>query len=272
MVSDVPDEGASNAADNVAYSCLNCETPLTGPYCAECGQKDIGARLNGRLMVYHLFESMTDLKSTPWRTLIELVKNPGRVSLNYIRGARTSYINPIRYLITTFAIYIGFLAANGWLDIAFTQRIPSGEEGSSPFGLSELFPQLVEGVRNLISEKRDILTFAIVPVYAFALRWFFFKSQRNFAETLTFTCYVLGQVQLYYFLFALVPFFVDGLEFTGRPPLVLALVIMLSVFGFYGSHWLKSILMGVLAFLLYILVTWYVAFGLAYMGSLFSTI
>ncbi|MEX0299899.1 MAG: DUF3667 domain-containing protein [Kordiimonas sp.] len=238
------------------YYCLNCEEVLTGPYCAACGQKDIGARLNSRLMIHNLFESLTDLNSKPWRTLIELVKNPGKVALAYINGARSSYINPIRFMITTFAIYIAFLAANGWLEVNGMQNVNFGsvdETDTEKAQVLAIIERYALEIRNIVSHQRDLLTFIVVPIFSFCLRWLFFKTEKNFAETLTFTCYALGQIQLYALLVAMVPVFFP-VEYRGMPDIIPFAVFWQSISGFYGRKRIKTFLMTVVSYMLFWMV------------------
>lgn len=253
-------------ADREEYYCLNCEEVLTGQYCAACGQKDIGSRLNSRLMIHNLFESLTDLNSKPWRTLIELVKNPGKVALAYINGSRSSYINPIRFMITTFAIFIGFLAANGWLEVTGMQSVDFGQaETDDPDAAAflEIIKNYVDEIRRILTYQRDLLTFIAVPIFAFVVRWLFFRSGRNFAETLTLTCYMLGQMQLYAFLVALVPFFISAVEYEGTPDFILFIVFWQGVRGFYQAKWFKTLVMATTVYLLYSSVNGLAAIGLA---------
>ncbi len=113
-------------------------------------------------------------------------------------------------MITTYAIYIGFLAANGWLDAAVTTGdtvnvTVDGEELEQSSEEVQALRNVVEEIRTIFAQQRDLLTFLVVPLYAFLLRWVFFKTRYNFAETLTFICYMLGQIQIYAFFGSLAP-------------------------------------------------------------------
>ncbi len=262
----------ANSDREAQYYCLNCEEVLTGQYCAACGQKDIGTRLNSRLMIHNLFESLTDLNSKPWRTLIELVKNPGKVALAYINGARSSYINPIRFMITTFAIFVGFLAANGWLEVSPMESVNIGStvpDDPDRAAVIEIVRTYIEEIKEIVTHQRDLLTFVFIPIFSFVLRWIFFRSGRNFAETLTLTCYLVGQVQLYSFFAALVPFF-TSLEYTGTPDFILFIVSWQSIAGFYQKKWFKTFLMTVLVYLLFSVVNGIAAIVLAALHLQFS--
>jgi len=252
--------------------CLNCNEVLQGYFCHACGQKDIGERLNSRLMVHNLFESLTDLNSKPWHTLIGLVKNPGQVALAYINGARSSYINPIRFIITTFAIFIGFLAANGWLDVGATETIDIAEiatKDPDEVVLMAVIKKYIDEINNIVTYQRDLLTFIVVPIFALVVRWVFFKSGRNFAETLTLVCYVLGQVQLYAFLVALVPFVID-IEYKGTPGIILFIVFWQGMAGFYQKKRLKTFFMTIVFYLVFNFVDGLVAISLAALNVQFG--
>lgn len=261
---------AEDKATGTKEYCTNCNTLLIGDYCHVCGQKNIGPKLNSRLMLHNLFEAITDLNSRPWHTVIALLKNPGAVAYEYVEGARSSFINPIRYVVTTFAIYVGFLAANGWLAVAFAANVEASGGPELDPNTREMATQFLTELRNVVSEKRDIMTFLVIPIFSFLLRWLFFKTERNFAETLTFSCYVIGQYNLYSFFVALFAFAVPSVDYAGTPLPILPIVMFISVAGFYKRGWFKTLLMGIVAFILFFALQWGVAFGLAYTAVQFS--
>jgi hypothetical protein len=96
-------------------NCLNCRSPLTGPYCAACGQKAHIHR-SVRAFFQDFAQSMINFEGKFWRTLPMLVWHPGEMTRRYIAGERARFISPIAlYLFTVFAMFavINFTGALG---------------------------------------------------------------------------------------------------------------------------------------------------------------
>lgn len=81
--------------------CKNCQTPLNGPFCHQCGQpaKSI-IRFFGSL-VHELLEDIINLDSRAVRTLIALLFRPGYLTREYISGKRFRYVPPLRLFLIT---------------------------------------------------------------------------------------------------------------------------------------------------------------------------
>ena len=86
-------------------SCLNCGTPLAGPYCAACGQKaHVHRSLRGFL--FDFVQGLYNFEGKIWRTLPMLALHPGEMTRRYIAGERARFISPVAlYLFTVFAMF-----------------------------------------------------------------------------------------------------------------------------------------------------------------------
>lgn len=100
------DPAGQHLSDAEAHGvCANCDAQLTGPYCAECGQK---AHLHHRLrdLIVEGVESIAHFDGRLWRTLPLLASNPGRLSREWRAGRRVRYIQPLHLFL--FAIFLFF--------------------------------------------------------------------------------------------------------------------------------------------------------------------
>ena len=85
--------------------CLNCGTPLTGPYCSECGQKAHVHR-SVRAFFQDFLAGLFNFEGKFWRTLPMLVWRPGEMTRRYIAGERARFISPVAlYLFTVFLMF-----------------------------------------------------------------------------------------------------------------------------------------------------------------------
>ena len=87
--------------------CLNCLMPLNGDenFCSSCGQKNDVRKLRVSHFFTEFLAGFISYDSTLWRTLKPILLNPGKVSLEYIKGRRKTYINPFRFYFTVSIIY-----------------------------------------------------------------------------------------------------------------------------------------------------------------------
>ncbi|MFZ4690687.1 MAG: DUF3667 domain-containing protein [Polymorphobacter sp.] len=89
-------------------SCANCNTSLTGSFCANCGQK---AHLHRSLLdVGHEFvHGLTHFDGKAWKTLPMLVFRPGTLTREYIMGKRAKYVAPVPlFLLVVFLMFFVF--------------------------------------------------------------------------------------------------------------------------------------------------------------------
>jgi hypothetical protein len=98
--------GGGNAAHS--GSCANCGTPLSGPFCAQCGQRAHLHRSVGE--VFHEFlHGITHFDGKAWKTLPMLLFHPGRLTRSYIDGHRARYIAPVPlFLLVIFLMFFSF--------------------------------------------------------------------------------------------------------------------------------------------------------------------
>ena len=86
-------------------ACLNCRALLTGPYCANCGQK---ARVHRSLRAFFgdFASGALNFEGKIWRTLPMLAWCPGDLTRRYIEGERARFVSPVAlYLFTVFLMF-----------------------------------------------------------------------------------------------------------------------------------------------------------------------
>src|SRR4051812_45191979 len=87
--------------------CANCGTPLSGEYCAKCGQRDEPQVHSVTHFASEALESITHADSRLWRTLSYLLAKPGRLTLEFFAGHRVSYLPPFRlYLVISLLFFL----------------------------------------------------------------------------------------------------------------------------------------------------------------------
>ena len=89
-----------------AAHCLQCETALAGPYCHACGQHEsVAERLTFRSLWHDFRVRRLNLDRGLLRTLVDVVRDPGRVARTFVEGKRQTYTHPITLLFLAYAAY-----------------------------------------------------------------------------------------------------------------------------------------------------------------------
>jgi Protein of unknown function (DUF3667) len=108
-----PDGGINHAeVADTHHVCANCDAPLAGNFCANCGQK---AHVHRSLL--HVGEEflhgITHFDGKAWQTLPLLVFRPGKLTRDYIEGRRARYIAPVPlFLLVVFLMFFVFSYVN----------------------------------------------------------------------------------------------------------------------------------------------------------------
>lgn len=97
--------------DDARSTCANCDSPLIGPFCAACGQKDLGTRVTLWELVREVVSESFEVEGRLPRTLWSIALRPGEYLGEYLDGKRKSYASPFRfYLVMVFvaAVVMGW--------------------------------------------------------------------------------------------------------------------------------------------------------------------
>ena len=106
-----PQDGAADRGHSHESACLNCETPLAGPYCHQCGQQAHLHRTIGAFL-HDLLHGVLHFEGKTWRTLPLLAWKPGQLTRDYIDGHRARYVGPMAlFLFSVFLMFAVFQAA-----------------------------------------------------------------------------------------------------------------------------------------------------------------
>lgn len=87
-------------------NCLNCGTPLQGPFCHYCGQPDKSLVRFFPALLRELLEDFADFDSRFMRTIKPLLFKPGQLTRDYLDGRRFRYVPPLRlYIFSSLALF-----------------------------------------------------------------------------------------------------------------------------------------------------------------------
>lgn len=86
-------------------TCQNCGAFIEKSYCPKCGQENSESRQSFHHLFTHFIFDFIHYDSSFWRTTKALFLSPGKLSTEYMKGKRKSYVNPF-----TLYIFISFAA------------------------------------------------------------------------------------------------------------------------------------------------------------------
>jgi len=181
--------------------CANCQTPGTGRYCGNCGQ-----RLDTHIhSVWHFAgeatEVLTHADSRVWNTLVPLLIRPGFLSREFFAGRRARYLQPFRLYVVLSVI---FLLLASWLsDGPHAVQIETGKVDAHSCndiqtelpGVHLLRPRLIGACRKLAAEGAHELMeniahnlgramFVFLPLMALFMKLLYWKPRRYYLEHL----------------------------------------------------------------------------------------
>lgn len=88
-------------------ACLNCGTPLAGPFCHYCGQPDKNLLRFFPVLLRELLADFLDFDSRFARTMKPLLFHPGKLTRDYLDGRRFRYTPPLRlYIFASMAFFL----------------------------------------------------------------------------------------------------------------------------------------------------------------------
>ncbi len=108
LIAKAVESESGDAAAGDSGKCLNCEAPVTGSYCNNCGQplhihRSIGA------FWHDILHGVLHFEGKFWRTLPLLAWKPGDLTRRYIHGQRARFISPMAlFLFSVFMMFAVF--------------------------------------------------------------------------------------------------------------------------------------------------------------------
>ncbi len=98
-------ESASSAA--APARCRNCGEPLTGRYCARCGQRASEVTASLRALARDFADEYLNVDSKVPRSILALLFRPGYLTREYLQGRRVRFVRPLRlYLVFSVLFFL----------------------------------------------------------------------------------------------------------------------------------------------------------------------
>jgi hypothetical protein len=136
--------------------CLNCNTPLSGQFCSECGQRDIPPYPSTRELVVDAFWELSGWDGRFASTARALVRSPGLLTREFLEGRRARYLSPLRlYLLASLAYFlIAAVVPQVRVNGKPQDDVRVGVVGSRPERVAEVTTRSIKQPETLTAEER----------------------------------------------------------------------------------------------------------------------
>ena len=222
--------------------CRNCNAMLEGPYCPQCGQKDLDLERPVRELVAEVAKETFEVDGRAARTLKVLFRHPGMLTREFLAGRRRSYTPPLRlYLVISVVSFllIAWMASRGVL-LEQGQNLEDDAVWQAQF----------------VSDELPKLMFLLLPVFALLLKAAF--SHRLYFDHLIFSLHLHSAT--YVVLVLLIPF--ENLARDQPLAWIIQVALMIYFFAYfflsircvYGIGWLATIVRAIAVLFGYMMI------------------
>lgn len=140
--------------------CENCGAPLSGPYCAQCGQPAIDYRRSFGSLLLDAADAFFNLDERFLKTFWLLLTKPWRLTIDFVEGKRVRHVHPLRVYLVASVIF--FLVINYLSRGAHFQRHETAA-GDSALVIAGASPGLQSGPETFSRELRKEIRAANAP-------------------------------------------------------------------------------------------------------------
>jgi hypothetical protein len=94
---------------HTASDCPNCGATVSGNFCQQCGQETVLHPPSTREFLHEFIGHYVALEGKLWKSMGLLLFRPGRLTLEYIKGRRVRYVQPLRLYLTFSLIFFAVM-------------------------------------------------------------------------------------------------------------------------------------------------------------------
>lgn len=191
--------------------CKNCESPLYGEFCSDCGQK---VYTENDKSISKLFSEalhfITHFEGKFFKTLKTIYQSPGKLSLDYCNGIRQKYYKPVSFYLLTILLYLLFPVISGMnMEMKYYKSTPilgkhisyQIENKLLKYKITE--EQLSEKFHEKSKSTSKFLLLLLIPLSAPILYLLYFNKKRYLFDNFI----LLTEINIFFLLtfFILIP-------------------------------------------------------------------
>jgi hypothetical protein len=139
-------------------ACLNCGEMLNGPFCTQCGQRDVPAHPTLRELAGDAWNELVGWDGKLARTLVTMFRRPGELTRAVLEGQRVRYVSPVRLYLACSLLYF-VVAATAPLpdvdfEVGFSVGVGTGASGTPTPGEAAIGKAIAQGLAALTPDER----------------------------------------------------------------------------------------------------------------------
>ena len=177
-------------------SCRNCQHPLSGKYCSNCGRPAKLARVNAHYVMHEITHVLHFEKGILF-TIKELLLRPGKTVREFVTEDRTRLVKPIIFIIISSLVY-SLVTHFFHLDDSYI-KFDDGQAEKAVLEKSTLALAFA-----WIEDHYGYVNLLMGAFIAIWMKLFFRKYPYNFYELLILMCFVMGMSMLILAFFAVI--------------------------------------------------------------------
>lgn len=255
--------------DRKLTHCTNCETQLQEGenFCPACGQKNLDRKVPLWMFIGDFVRDELKIDNRLFRTLKNLVINPGFLTNEFIVGKRRSYIQPPQLF-----LLMGFLCFF-IISLQIEPEIKKLDKGNFNIGLmdglgidsttnnvflnymDEKAKEAEENPAIFISNSLQKLPFVllvVLPIFALFQHLVYIRHKIFFVEHFVFLLHVHAFLFLLFFFASFFLMFMDNVQFFMYIPFIHFIYLLFAFRKVYNQGLLKTFFKFFLLFLIYI--------------------
>jgi Protein of unknown function (DUF3667) len=172
--------------------CKNCSSPISGKYCANCGQSAHVERIDAHYFLHDIPHSIFHIDKGFFYTLSRLFTNPGKALGEYLAGKRVNHFRPFGFVIIMSTIC--------------TLIIKGIEKGINYKLIKEGVDFQIGATKNFFANYPSILIFILIPLLSL-VTWFFYKRKKyNYWEHFLVNTYIAAFLNVFFLIIGLYQF------------------------------------------------------------------
>lgn len=195
---DAPPPPAAAARVEVRGACPNCGDKFSGRFCSSCGEQQVaGKDYSLRHFIHEAFHILTSVESNLFRSFATLITRPGKLTVEYFKGRRKSYLKPLQLFIFCNVIfffthsYVNFNTLTTPLYVHLNmlphQRLARHMVDSELRARKLTYDEYRPRFDATLEEQAKTLVIVMVPLYALALQLLYWRTRRYYLEHLVFS-------------------------------------------------------------------------------------
>ncbi len=187
----------------VFETCPNCNSPMDGHFCAECGQKAAPLNPTFRDLMHDLTHELLHVDGKIFQSVRLLLTRPGFLTCEYFDGRRARYVSPLRLYLIFSVIFFAVsaistnvgdpLSARDGAELAEAGVLGTGSGPLDRIGAMK-GEEVAVRVRSAQKEWFPRVMFVLVPVCALLVAAVTRSTGRNYPQHLYFALHAHAAV------------------------------------------------------------------------------